>query len=553
MADASTTLERARAAYRRRDWVTSRAAYREAQRDAALDADDLYSLASCAWWLGDLEEALPAQQQAYRLYLADGRAGAAALVAIDTGYTLMIRGEDAPSSGWIQRAERLLRETPDAPEYGFLVYLDFEANLQTGRLEDALRAAREVQALGRRWEDQTLLAMGVMGEGRVLVKRGDVAAGMVLLDEAMVAAVSDELEPGWAGNIYCHLMEACHELADLRRAGEWTRATARWCEQMPGAGPFMGICRVHRAQVLQVHGAWEEAEREAAHVCDELAAFDVGIVAEAHYQRGELRRQRGDLAGAEEQYHAAHRLGCDPQPGLALLRCAQGRTEAAAASLRAALTAAGEDRLARARLLPAALEVAVAAGDLDTARAAWEELDAAAHTYATTGFVARSHHGRGLLRLAEEDPAGALPALHAALQAWQDLGAPFEAARVRQLLARAYRAMGDADAAGREREAATAGLATLGVRSVDLGTDRAPRGPAALTGREAEVLGLVAAGRSNQQIAAELVLSVRTIERHLATIYQKLGLHGRSARAAAVSYAHREGATRPDRGPAGSA
>jgi ATP/maltotriose-dependent transcriptional regulator MalT len=535
---AQVPLKQARAAYARRDWVVAREGFRAAAAEAPLAADDLAAMADCSWWLGDLDDSLPAQQEAYRLHLEVGRIADAALMALEIGYTLSLRAEHAQASGWMSRGVRHLAEEPEGPAHGVLAYIGFEESFHGGDLDTALERADKVHELGTRHGDPTLVALGVLGRGRVLVARGEVTRGMRLLDEAMVAAVSDDLDPAWAGNIYCHLMLACHDLADLRRAGEWTEATARWCERMPGAGPFMGICRVHRAQVLTARGDWTHAEREIAHVCEELASFDVEVVAEAHYQRGELRRHRGDLVGAEEALRAAHALGRDPQPALALLRLAQGRADAAAASLRTALEAA-RDPLARAKLLPTVVEAALATGDADTARAADEELRATAERYATAGLHASADHVHAEVALADGDVDAASVAARGSLRAWQELGVPHEVARLRLVLASACEALGDHDAAALEREAAADTLARLGAGSRPAPT---AQGPApGLTPRETEVLRLVATGRTNQQIATQLVLSVRTVERHLSTVYDKLGVRGRSARALAVSHAFREG------------
>jgi tetratricopeptide (TPR) repeat protein len=254
----------AREAYQQRDWLTARTAFLAAQAASPLAADDQYALASCAWWLGDLATALPAMQQAYRQFLDEQRPELAALVALDVGYPLALRGELAQGGGWLSRARRLLQDRPEQAAHGYLIYLDFEDAFGGAALERAREVAQRVQQMGVRYQEPTLVALGVLGLGRVALRQGNVDEGMALLDEAMVAAVSDQLDPGWAGNIYCHLMAACFEIADLRRAGEWTQATARWCEQMPGAGPFLGICRVHRAQVLHVRGDWERAEQELA-------------------------------------------------------------------------------------------------------------------------------------------------------------------------------------------------------------------------------------------------------------------------------------------------
>lgn len=424
-------LAAAREAYWRRDWVAARTGLLAAQSEAPLDADDLFLLADCAWWLGDLDAALPALQEAHRRYLDAERPADAAVVALNVAYTLGLRGDEAQASGWMSRAGRLLADLPEGPGHGYLAYIDFEQAFHGFDLDAALRTAQWIHDLGHRCGDPTLVALGVLGQGRVLIKQGQVEPGMALLDEAMLAAVSDGIDPGWAGNIYCNLMEACHEIADLRRAGEWTQVTAEWCEQMPGAGPFLGICRIHRAQVLQVQGDWATAERELLRVCDQLAHFAVGAVAEAHYLLGDVRRQHGDLAGAEAAFREAHRLGRDPQPGLALLRLAAGNADGAAAAIRAALTTAGADPLARGHLLPAALEIALATGDVDQARAASAELAELAATYGSVGFTAESLHARGAVLLAAGDAAAALPVLRDALRHWQAVGARCKLPRVR--------------------------------------------------------------------------------------------------------------------------
>ena len=554
---AQSALERAKAAYAERDWVSARNRFEQAHAEAPLGADDLAALADCSWWLGDIDQCLPVQHEVYRLHVEAGRAADAALMALEIAYALSLRGEQAQASGWMSRGARHLADQPEGPAHGYFGYIAFEEAFWGGDLATALAQADEVHALGARHGDANLVALGVLGRGRVLVKQGRLAEGMALLDEAMLAATSEELAPGWAGNIYCHLMFACFEIADLRRAGEWTEATVSWCERMPGAGPFLGICRVHRAQLLVVHGAWADAEREVALVRDTFAHFNVEIVAESHYQLGELRRRRGDFDAAESSYRQAHALGRDPQPGLALLRLAQGRVRSAESAIRLALVGAEGDRLQRAALLAPAADIALEAGDLDAARDVAAELEATSAEFGTDGLHAPACHVRGAVLLAGGAPAEAVARLREALRLWQGLHAPYEVARVRLLLAEACTALGDGDAAALELEAAKAELDGLGadpdVAAGGLARALATRGARAdgLTSREAEILDLLGSGLTNQQIADRLVLSVRTVERHLATVYGKLGLQGRNARAAAVRYALGESATQP--APGGSA
>src|ERR671918_2179882 len=343
-------LRAARAAFERHDWLAAREAFTAAREQDDLSADDLNALGDAEWWIGDVDEALSAYEGAYRLYLQGEMPRQAAISAMGLAVSLFLRGDVELGSGWMNRAQRLLRDEPEGPEHGYLFYLDLEGALAEGDFEGVVSKAQEVGELGRRHGEANLTAAGILFEGRALVRQGQMNEGMALLDEAMVAVLSDDLIPDWAGNIYCHLMAAFHELADIRRAAEWVQATQRWLDTLPAAVLFTGICRVHRSQVLQVTGAWEQAEREALRVCEDLAGIHVLGAAEGHYQVGEIQRLRGDLSGAEASYQKAHEFGRDPQPGLALLRMAQGQPNAASASIEAVLVAQTDNRLARAPL-----------------------------------------------------------------------------------------------------------------------------------------------------------------------------------------------------------
>jgi DNA-binding NarL/FixJ family response regulator len=451
------------------------------------------------------------------------------------------RGDVSIGSGWMNRVHRLLSDQPEGAEHGYPSYLQIFSDMARGDLEGAASLARGMQEIGRRFRDPNLIALGVLGEGRALIKGGTVGEGMRLLDEAMLAALSEELHPMWTGAIYCHLMDVCRELSDLRRAGEWTRAASRWCETLPKAALYRGICRVHRAQVLQAQGEWEEAEQEAILACDDARSMHVVTVAEGQYELGEVRRLRGDLEGAEDAYKRAHELGRHPQPGLALLRLAQGRVDAGAASIRAALAGETFDRLARARLCAAQVEIALAAGDTETARLASQELEATAKVFGSSGLHAASEQASGAVLLADNKASESLRALRAAYRLWQELDAPYNGARSRLLLAVAFRALGDDDAAALELSAAHRVFerlgATLDARRVAELRNHSSL-PDGLTEREAQVLRLVATGKSNRGIATDLVLSQKTVERHLSNIFSKLGI---SSRTEATAYAFEHG------------
>ena len=540
MGDASAELQRARLAYGAHQWTTAGEAFLAARAAHPLDASDTGALADCLWWTGDVDGCLAASEEAYRLHLggASPDPGAAAMMALDIGFTWLLRGEESLGSGWLSRAQRLLEDQPPALEHGYLRILEIEGAMAMGELDRAVSVAREVAALADQHGDETLLAVALVGEGIARIRQGRVSDGLAVLDEAMLPVVAGRVRPTFAGNVYCQLMSVCHEIADIRRAEQWTGATQRWCEGFDRAVMFIGVCRVHRAQLLQIHGEWDRAEDEVTRVCDELAAMNVQAIGLALYERAEIRRFRGELERAEATYAEAERHGVDPQPGLALLWLAAGRTAAAGDAIATACELAS-DRLARTRLLPAAVEVAVAAGDLTAAQRSADELDAAASTFATPGLLAEAAHARGRLRRAAGDPVAAADCFREACRRWRELRAPYRAAVAGRDLAGALRACGDEQSALLQEGLADDALRALGAVAPPPapGPPQAAELPAGITRREAEVLGLVAAGLSNREVAEALVLSDKTVARHLANLFVKLGVSSRTA-AAAFAHAH---------------
>ena len=529
-------LAAAREAFAARDWTGAHDAFLAARQDAPLDADDVNALAEASWWLGLMDESLAAREEAYERYLEASDNRPAAMRAFEIAYAYFLRGNETIGGGWVNRAQRLLDDEPDCPEQGYLLYFAVETSLDGG--EETMGKARQVQGIGRRHADRNLVAAGMVAEGRVLIKLGRAHEGLPLLDEGMLEASSKGMAPNWAGNIYCHLMAACYELGDIRRAAAWTQSTSDWCDRMAPAVLFKGICRVHRAQVMQILGAWTQAQDEAERVCQDVAHIHVGIVAEAHYQIGEIRRLRGDLDGAEDAYRQGHQLGRDPEPGLALLRLAQDRPEAGAALIRTAL-AGVTDRLARARLLAAQVEIAIAAGDPATASAAADELDAVADVYRSSGLQAAAKRCRGAVLLVTGRTEEALSTLRSACSGWTELEAPYDCAKVRVLLARAYRQLGDIESSERELDVARSAFVALGAELAarEAGGERRTTLPNGLTEREAEVLALVAAGRTNRQVAEALFLSQKTVARHVSNIFTKLDVTTRTA-AARFAFEH---------------
>jgi tetratricopeptide (TPR) repeat protein len=494
MTGTDDVLRRARSAYARRDWP---AAYRDLKRlheQQALATDDLHTLGDAAWWLGLIRETLTLSEQCYRRFLDEGRVDRAATNALDIGFAWFLRGEPTLGLAWIGRARRLLTGRPEGESHGFLRWLDFDEALQRGDLDTALAAAQDIQDLARRLRSPAVTSLGLLGEGTVAVRRGDLDQGFSLLDEAMLPVLAGELRPEDAGLVYCQMMAICCEVADLDRARQWTAATQRWCEGLSSAVMFLGICRLHRVQLLRIGGDWESARSEATTACDELADLNVAVVAEAHYELGELRRLSGDHDGAARAYERAAELGKDPEPGQSLLVLATGDAAAAISSIRRALADAGEVPFRRPPLLAALVEIAVHADDTGAAEAAAAQLEAIARTYATPGFTAAARLARGRVLLHGGDAQQALPVLSDACRRYQELVAPYDAARVRLLLAEAYHAAGD-DTAAAELDEAARTFARLGAASPgEAAPPRPSPAPVRLTAREIDVLGQVASG-----------------------------------------------------------
>ncbi|SDH84409.1 regulatory protein, luxR family [Actinokineospora alba] len=524
-------LSRARQAHGAQDWATA-AAHFDAVTTVRLTADDLAAYADAVWWVGRTDDTLRLEAAACEAFVAESRPAEAAWAAILMGIFLLGRGDEPQGMGWIGKAGRLLDGVPECRAHGFLLHLtELEPRLRAGRPDEAVGVARRIQDLGRRLGQPEMVAMGVNGEGRALIGSGHVVDGLRLLDEAMVTVLDGGLSPFMSGSLYCHTIATCHEIADLRRMTRWVDLTERWLATFPVAVLFGGLCAVHRAQLHLVRGEWHEAERTALGVVAALDANRVDYAAEAWYVVAEARRLRGD-PGATDAYDEAHARGRDPQPGRALLRLRAGDPAGAAASVRAAVAAAGTDPLRRAPLCAAAVEISIAAGRLGDAAVAAAELEATASTFATSGLQALAAAARGALLLAENRAEEALPVLRDACGRWRDFGAEYDAAHVCVLLAEAYRALGDEASASAETAQAEAAYRRLGAHR--------PSSPDGLTRRECEVLALVADGCSNREIGETLFISDRTVARHLTNIFHKIGV---TSRTQAVRYAIDRGLT----------
>jgi DNA-binding CsgD family transcriptional regulator len=514
----------------------------EADRLSPLDVADLELLGTAASMLGLDAEWSAIGERAYQAHLDAGDTLPAVRCAFWIGVRLARGGEAGRAGGWIARAQRLLEGEGDCVERGYLLLPEMFQHEARGDLEAAAATAGAAAEIGRRFGEADLFALATHEHGEILIRLGRVAEGLALLDEAMVSATERRLSPYVTGIVYCGTIAACQAVYEPRRAEEWTAALSTWCDEQPELLAFTGNCLVHRAEIMQLHGAWPDALDEARRAAERLTRTENEAGAgQASYREAELHRLRGAFAAAEEAYREASRRGYEPQPGLALLRLAPGDGEAATASIRRVVAERAEP-LQRARLLPSYVEIALAAGHPDEAETACAELERIAERFETTMLAAMAAHARGADEFAHDRPREALVALRRAAQLWQELGAPYEAACARVLNGIACRALGDDDAVALELEAARDVFARLGaepdVAWVDaLARPAPPAERYGLTARELEVLRLVAAGKSNREVAAELVISEHTAARHVQNIFAKLDVSSRTA-AGAFAFEH---------------
>ncbi len=535
-------VDRGRRAYASEAWLEAYEQLSAADRREPLGAEDVGLLATAAYMLGRESEYLALLERAHRAHVASGERLEALRCAFWMGVGLARRGEVGRASGWLGRAQRLLDECgTDRVERGYLLLPVVFEQEASGDLEAAAATAAEAASIGGEYADADLFALAAHEQGHVLIRLGRAKDGLRLLDETMVAVTAGELSPIVSGIVYCGVILACQDAFELRRAQEWTAALSDWCDRQPDLVAFTGRCLTHRAELLQLHGAWAPA-LDAARRAEERAgrAENTSAAGEACYRRGEIHRTLGQFRAAEQAYREASRNGREPQPGLALLRSAQGKVDAAAATIRRALAECAEPGR-RASLLPAFAEIALAVGDVAAARAASDELSALAHGHEDGALGANAARARGAVDLAEGDPAAALVSLRRAAETWLRLDVPYEVARVRELLGLACRALDDEDTAALELDSARATYARLGAVA-DLARVRQLVGDArseahGLTKRELEVLRLVAAGATNKAIAARLVVSERTVDRHVSNILAKLRVASRAA-ATASAYEH---------------
>ncbi|WP_368680637.1 LuxR C-terminal-related transcriptional regulator (plasmid) [Rhodococcus opacus] len=523
----------ARAAYERREWVT---AYEALSDQDALDVGDFVRLGTAAFLAGCRNDAVQALQRAYRLHLDGGDPLAAAHCAFWLAMILITGGETAVGGGWVARARRLVDdEVPgDTVEHGYVLVADMYGHIAAGDFRAVAQCAREITEHGHRFGDPDLLAMGLASWGRLSLYQGRVREGLAMMDEAMVGVAAGDVSPIFAGHVYCLMIEACQEVADFGRAVEWTEALTTWCADQPGLIPFTGQCAVHRGQIMRIRGAYDEALEEFAFAVRRYVSEGSPAAAGlALAERGDVMRLRGRYDEADDAYRRAAEFGHEPQPGLALLWLARGRTAAALGAARR-LLAEPRDPVHRCQVLPAAIEILSAAGRTEEAADLSVELTDTASEFGVAAVRAMAAYAAGSVALGRGDGAAAIRYLRASAREWNDLDSPYESARCAVAIGRALRALGDEESAATEIDTARCTFDQVGAVPAARAAAAllAPSEPGGLTAREVEVLRLVATGKTNREIAETLFLSEKTVARHLSNIFDKIDVTSRTAAAA---------------------
>lgn len=546
----ASSLHLARAAYAAERWREALVKFDELASSGGLEIEDHERRAVCAHLVGEDDRCAEALENGHLAALAVGDVTAAVRCAFWLAFSLMMRGSMAQAGGWLARAEAVISDSgSDSVVSGYLLIPRILGALGAGDSASALELSRQSADLAARFQEPDLKAFSTLAYGQALLVSGDVAGATKRFDEVMVSVTAGEVGPIARGIVYCAVILECVQIYDFERASEWTDAFGRWCDSQPDLVPFRGQCLVHRSQVLQAAGDWPSAVAIAEAACARLAEPPHPAQGLANYQQAELHRLRGRFDSAEAAYRRASRHGHQPMPGLALLELARGDAPAAASSIGGTLDQPQDPKL-RPALLAAAVEIRRAAGDLPGARSAALELAAIAEGASSPALSAMAAQAMGSVLTAEGDTRAGAEQLRDALGTWQRLSMPYEAARAGVLLGLACAATGDQTSAALHFDNAGETFAELGA-APDLdrlrplaaglvGRSRGGTDPAAAAGlsrREAEVLVHVAAGKTNREIAGDLMISQHTVGRHLEHIFTKLGVTTRAA-ATAWAYEH---------------
>jgi DNA-binding CsgD family transcriptional regulator len=534
-------LDQGRGCFGRKAWGDAYVQLSAADLQSPLGLDDLERLAAAAYLSGRDPESEEIWGRAHQESFDRADWGRAARCGFWLGITLNSRSERAKAGGWLARAQRVLDESGhECAERGWLLIPGGLQLYHDGGYASSSATFAEAAKIGAEYADTDLVIMARQAQGRALIRLGDTQAGLALLDEAMVAVTTGEISAIPAGIIYCSVIEICQEILDVKRAQEWTAALSAWCESQPDLVPYRGRCLVHRAEIMQHQGTWPEALEEARRACERLSVPLQPQLGMAYYRLAELHRLGGEFEEAEDAYREAGERRQRVEPGLSLLRSAQGRGEAATASITRALEEA-RTHVPRSRVLPAYVEIMLAADDVAAARAAADELSRIAEGVGAPLLLGSAAHAQAAVLLAEGDPRAALEAIDRAWTAWEELEVPYEVARLRILVGLAYRQLGDDEGAERELASARHAFEQLGAKPDVARLERISGAqrhrPHGLTSREAEVLALVAKGKSNRDVAVELVISERTVARHVSNIFAKLNVTSRTA-AVAFAFEH---------------
>lgn len=538
----SGELAQGRECCEKRAWADAYELLTRADGQTPLAGEDLELLAYSAYLIGQDEDFQKALDRAHVAFLDSGETTRAARCAFWLGLSLLFMGEMGRGTGWLAGARRLVeRETAECVESGYLLLPTVEQHLGGEDYDAAFATASDAAEIGERFGDTDLIACALHLQGRALMRKGRIEEGLALLDEAMVAVISGELSPIMRGLIYCSVIAACQQVYAFGRAREWTDALAKWCEDQPQLVAFTGRCLVHRSEIFQLNGSWRDAIEEARRAGERASKrSDRQTAAAAFYQLAEVYRLRGEFAEAEAAYMDANRWGREPQPGMALLCLARNENASAIAAIRRAMNATA-DRLERAKFLSACVEIMLAVGNVEEARVASDELKEIAESFGTDVPAAMAVQAKGAVELAEGDAQSALGSLEQAWRIWQKVDTPYPAARARMLMGIACRALGDEDGVRLALDGARAEFEMLGAKPdvgrIDSLSAASSKDRHGLTRRELQVLGMVAAGKTNKAIASELNLSPKTIDRHLSNIFTKLDIPSRAA-ATAYAYEH---------------